>query len=66
MRDGTLVVHAGEAEVEARAVVIATGVTWRRLGVPGLEALVGAGVSYGAEVSARRAPWPTRMSTSPA
>ena len=32
----------------ARAVVLATGVTWRRLGVPSLEALVGAGVFYGA------------------
>jgi thioredoxin reductase (NADPH) len=29
-------------------VVIATGVTWRRLGVPALESLVGAGVFYGA------------------
>jgi thioredoxin reductase (NADPH) len=32
----------------ARAVVIATGVSYRRLGVPELEALVGAGVFYGA------------------
>jgi thioredoxin reductase (NADPH) len=36
------------SEVAARAVVIATGVAWRRLGVPRLEALVGAGVFYGA------------------
>jgi thioredoxin reductase (NADPH) len=42
------VVHAAGGQVEARAVVIATGVTWRRLGVPELEALVGAGVFYGA------------------
>jgi thioredoxin reductase (NADPH) len=35
-------------EVAARAVVVATGVTWRRLGVPRLEALVGSGVFYGA------------------
>jgi len=43
------VVHlAGGGQVTARAVVIATGVTWRRLGVPALEALVGAGVFYGA------------------
>ena len=55
VRDGTLVVHAGDAEVEARAVVIATGVTWRRLGVPGLEALVGAGVFYGAAGAEARA-----------
>jgi len=32
----------------ARTVVIATGVSYRRLGVPELEALVGAGVFYGA------------------
>jgi thioredoxin reductase (NADPH) len=34
--------------VRARAVVIATGVSWRRLKVPALEALVGSGVFYGA------------------
>jgi thioredoxin reductase (NADPH) len=32
----------------ARTVVIATGVSWRRIGVPSLEALLGAGVFYGA------------------
>jgi thioredoxin reductase (NADPH) len=42
-------------EVHARAVVIATGIKWRRLGVPELEALVGAGVFYGAAVSESRA-----------
>jgi thioredoxin reductase (NADPH) len=36
------------SEVRARAVVIATGVAWRRLAVPGVERLVGAGVFYGA------------------
>jgi thioredoxin reductase (NADPH) len=36
------------SEVRARAVVIATGVSYRRLGVSQLEALVGAGVFYGA------------------
>ena len=35
-------------DVTARAVVLATGVSYRRLGVPGLEALVGTGVFYGA------------------
>jgi thioredoxin reductase (NADPH) len=34
--------------IRARAVVIATGVSWRRLDVPALEALVGSGVFYGA------------------
>src|SRR5215207_7387506 len=38
-------------EVTARAVVLATGVSYRRLGVPELEALTGAGVYYGASVS---------------
>ena len=41
--------------VTARAVVIATGVTWRRLDVPALEALVGAGVFYGAAGAEARA-----------
>ena len=42
-------------EIRARAVVIATGIEWRRLGVPRLEALVGSGVFYGAAVSESRA-----------
>jgi thioredoxin reductase (NADPH) len=48
-RGGGQVVHlAGGRQVAAKAVIIATGITWRRLGVPRLEALVGAGVFYGA------------------
>jgi thioredoxin reductase (NADPH) len=43
------------AEVVARAVIVATGVSWRRLGVPSLEALRGAGVFYGASASEARA-----------
>ncbi len=35
--------------------MIATGIEWRRLGVPRLEALVGSGVFYGAAVSESRA-----------
>src|SRR4029450_11537796 len=34
-------------EATSRAVILATGVSWRRLGVPSLEALVGAGGVYG-------------------
>jgi thioredoxin reductase (NADPH) len=41
-------------ELRARTVVIATGVEWRRLGVPRLEELVGSGVYYGAAVSESR------------
>ncbi len=36
------------AQVAARAVILATGVTYRRLGLPDLDRLVGAGVFYGA------------------
>jgi thioredoxin reductase (NADPH) len=43
------------SELCARTVVIATGIEWRRLGVPRLEALVGSGVFYGAAVSESRA-----------
>ncbi|WP_328521382.1 FAD-dependent oxidoreductase [Kribbella sp. NBC_00359] len=38
-------------EVTARAVVLAAGVSYRRLGVPSLEKLMGTGVYYGANVS---------------
>ena len=47
------VVTAG-GDVLARSVLIATGVAYRRLGVPPLEDLVGTGVHYGAAVSAAR------------
>jgi len=46
---------ADGSQVTARAAIIATGVTWRRLGVPALEALVGAGVFYGAAGAEARA-----------
>ena len=39
------------SEVRARAVVLATGVSYRRLGAPGLEELAGSGVYYGASVA---------------
>jgi thioredoxin reductase (NADPH) len=42
-------------EVAARTVVLAMGVKWRRLGIPRLEALIGAGVFYGAASSEARA-----------
>jgi thioredoxin reductase (NADPH) len=48
---GYAVELAGARPVTARAVIVATGVTWRRLGVPALEALNGAGVFYGAAAS---------------
>jgi thioredoxin reductase (NADPH) len=42
-------------EVSAPTIVIATGVTWRRLGIPSVESLIGAGVFYGAASSEARA-----------
>jgi len=42
-------------EVVGRAVILATGVHWRRLGIPRLEALIGRGVFYGAAGSEARA-----------
>ena len=56
-RDGDEVVvslSCGQ-EVTAKAVIIATGVSYRRLGIPEIEALRGAGVFYGASVSEARA-----------
>ncbi|HYK67347.1 MAG TPA: FAD-dependent oxidoreductase [Streptosporangiaceae bacterium] len=41
----------GHRQVTARTVVLATGATYRRLGVPALEKLNGAGVYYGGPVS---------------
>jgi thioredoxin reductase (NADPH) len=38
---------ADNAQISARTVVLATGASYQRLGVPGLEALLGAGVFYG-------------------
>jgi thioredoxin reductase (NADPH) len=43
------------AVARAHAILLACGVTYRRLGVPSLEALVGTGVFYGAAMSEARA-----------
>jgi thioredoxin reductase (NADPH) len=45
---------AGGDELGCRAVVIATGVAWRRLDVPGVERLLNAGVYYGASLTEAR------------
>jgi thioredoxin reductase (NADPH) len=52
---GVVLRSSGGATLRARAAVVATGVAWRRLGVPALEALVGAGVFYGAAAAEARA-----------
>jgi thioredoxin reductase (NADPH) len=43
------------SQATATAVVLATGIAYRRLGIPELEGLVGTGVFYGASVSEARA-----------
>jgi thioredoxin reductase (NADPH) len=51
-RDGLYRLRLSDGEVlTARTVVIATGVSYRRLGIPALEDLQGRGVFYGAAVS---------------
>jgi thioredoxin reductase (NADPH) len=47
-------VRTDGGEVRARALLISTGVAYRSLGVPALEDLVGAGVHYGAAMTAAR------------
>jgi thioredoxin reductase (NADPH) len=47
-------VHTDGGDVRARAVLVSTGVDYRRLGVDSIEALVGRGVHYGAAMAAAR------------
>ena len=49
--DGLVVTLADGGQVSARAVVLATGVTYRQLDTPGIAGLVGAGVFYGSAPS---------------
>lgn len=46
--------RGSDFEVRARSVVVASGVRYRALGVPAIEALVGRGVNYGAAMSLSR------------
>ena len=46
-----VIVLADGTEVMTRAVILASGVAYRRLGIPSLESLTGAGVFYGAAVT---------------
>jgi thioredoxin reductase (NADPH) len=41
------VLFEGSGEIEARALIVATGVSYRRLGAAGLDELIGRGVYYG-------------------
>ncbi len=45
---GHAVLLDGGDRVNARSVIVATGVSWRELDVPGADALVGQGIYYGA------------------
>jgi thioredoxin reductase (NADPH) len=50
-----VVTLADGTEVRSRAVVVASGMAYRRLGIPALDALTGAGVFYGAAASEAKA-----------
>jgi thioredoxin reductase (NADPH) len=50
-----VVTVADGSEVRSRAVIVATGMAYRRLGIPALDALTGAGVFYGAAASEAKA-----------
>lgn len=56
-RDGDtkIIGRADGSELRARAVIVATGVSYQRLPVPALEDLIGRGVFYGAAVSEAKA-----------
>lgn len=51
----TVVVLSDGTEIRTRVVIVATGVSYRTLGVDSLDALLGRGVFYGAAVSEARA-----------
>jgi thioredoxin reductase (NADPH) len=53
--DTRIVTLSNGSEILSRTVVLATGVSYRRLEVPALERLIGAGVFYGAATSEARA-----------
>jgi thioredoxin reductase (NADPH) len=55
-RGGECAVYLADGrQIAAKAVIVATGIAWRRLGVPRLEALVGSGVFYGSAGSEAQA-----------
>jgi thioredoxin reductase (NADPH) len=54
-RERHVVAISDGSEATARAVVLAMGVSYRRLGIPALEALTGTGVFYGASISEAQA-----------
>jgi thioredoxin reductase (NADPH) len=53
--DVRVVTLSNAQEIVSRTVILATGVTYRRIGVPALERLIGAGVFYGSATAEARA-----------
>lgn len=49
--DYKIVRLAGGQEISAHSVVIAAGVRWRKLEIPGMDRLAGAGIYYGAAIT---------------
>jgi thioredoxin reductase (NADPH) len=54
LEEDLVVTLTDATEVSGRTVIVATGATYRRLGIPELEALNGAGVFYGAATTEAR------------
>ncbi|MEH3032595.1 MAG: FAD-dependent oxidoreductase [Aeromicrobium erythreum] len=52
--DGTFCLRTEGGDVRARSVVVASGATYRRIGVESVDGLVGRGVHYGAAMAAAR------------
>ncbi len=50
----THLLHTGGGQIRARAVVISSGVAYRKLRIPAIDDLVGLGVFYGAAMTAAR------------
>lgn len=53
--DRRVITLSDGSEIQARAVVLATGVSYRRIEVPGIDALLGVGVFYGAATAEAQA-----------
>ena len=64
--DGNVLTIGGDEEVEARSVVLATGVRWRQLGLPALERFHGRGLFYGYSARGRAHGSPAGMPSSSA
>lgn len=53
--DDRIVTLSDETEISCHALIFVLGVAWRRLNIPGIEKLTGAGVYYGAGQTTARA-----------